>query len=103
EPAVLDIAAGAAGTVRVTVENRSQFVGQYQLAAVGVEINWFTFDPDQLGIFPGSSASASLTIRPPAALPPATYPSVIRVINQNDPSEETRALLKLNVPPTAGA
>jgi len=103
EPALLELVAGSEGTVRVSVENRSQFVGQYQLAAVGVETGWFTFDPDQLGIFPGSSGSATLTIQPPATLAPATYPSVIRVINQNDSADEARALLKLNVVAAPGA
>jgi hypothetical protein len=97
DPALVELAAGAETTARVIVENRSQFVGQYQLAAAALDGATITFDPDQLGIFPGSNASATLRVRAAASMTPATYPAVVRAINQNDPSEEARAMLKINV------
>src|SRR5512138_277282 len=97
DPALVELAAGAETTARVVVENRSQFVGQYQLAAAALDGATITFDPDQLGIFPGSNASATMRVRAAASMTPATYPAVVRAINQSDPSEEARAMLKINV------
>src|SRR5262249_3113016 len=97
DPALVELAAGTETTARVSVENRSQFVGQYQLMAAALDGATITFDPDQLGIFPGSNASATLHVRAAANMTPATYPAVVRAINQNDPSEEARAMLKINV------
>ncbi|MEP7200494.1 MAG: NEW3 domain-containing protein, partial [Chloroflexota bacterium] len=103
EPAALDLQGGSEATARVTVENHSQFVGQYQLTIATVDASWCTFDPDQLGVFPSSSDNATLRLRLPAYVAPATYPVIVRAINQNDASDEGRALLKVNVRATAGA
>src|SRR5438105_4093218 len=97
EPGTINVVAGATATARLNVENRGEFVGQYQVAAAGFDASAITFEPDQLGIFPGSNATSSIRISLPPGFVPATYPVVLRVINQNDPTEEARALLKINV------
>ena len=97
EPATLDVIAGAETTARITIQNRGSLVGQYQLSASAPAGASITFDPDQLGIFPGSSAVSVLRLSTTAAITPATYPAALQVVDQNDPSETARTNFRVNV------
>ncbi|MBI5876505.1 MAG: hypothetical protein HZB53_02560 [Chloroflexi bacterium] len=103
DPPLVSVQAGSQATVRVAVENRSDFVGQYQLSLAGADASWVTFEPDQVAAFPGSTANATIRLSLPASVIPATYPTVVRVINQSDTSDEARALLRLNVTAAPGS
>src|SRR5512143_2767534 len=97
DPQLVSLPAGSQTSVRISIENRSDFVGQYQLALAGADASWVTFEPDQVAAFPGSTAVATLRLAVPASALAATYPTVVRAINQNDSSDEGRALLRVNV------
>ena len=63
DPPTLDVQAGAEASAQLKVQNRSQFVGQYTLSVSGAEAAWATLEPDQLGVFPGGDATATLRVR----------------------------------------
>ncbi|TMC58224.1 MAG: hypothetical protein E6J26_05260, partial [Chloroflexi bacterium] len=103
DPPTLDVQAGAEASAQLKVQNRSQFVGQYTLSVSGAEAAWATLEPDQLGVFPGGDATATLRVRPPAGAASATYTLTVRAADQNEDGESATAACKVNVRGSASA
>ena len=102
QPPAVSALAGGEATIRVTVRNRGQGVGQYLLGAEGIDPAWVVFEPDQVSAFPDEEATAQMRLRPPQNVPPATYPVTVVVHNLDDAPEQTRAAATLTVSAPAG-
>jgi hypothetical protein len=97
EPSALQLHAGSRTIARLTMRNNSQSVGQYQLRVQGIDPNWVRIEPDQLGIFPGTEAAASLRFNIPQGVSPATYRVIVIAVSQTDQPDQAQATLALTV------
>ncbi len=92
-----DAQAGSTATVGITVRNTGESVGQYLLHIEGLAPSWAQIEPEQLAVFPGQQAAASLRVVVPDNAPTATYAVVVRVSDQAGQGGEAQAAWTLNV------
>lgn len=98
EPAQLQVKPGATAIIAVTVRNRTEEVGHYQLALDGIQPGWADVTPDQVSAFPMQEAQAQITLHPPADARGATYHVTVRAVSQEAASIVGRAALDVDVP-----
>jgi hypothetical protein len=82
---------GESVDIPVTVRNSGDIVEAYDLDVVGVPATWATFDPPRVSLYPGTSQTVTLTIRPPRSseVRAGELPYGVRVVPSEAPQAAT--------------
>ena len=97
EPVTIQVQPGGRASARISLVNRGDTVGQYQVSITGVDPAWYKLDNSQVGVFPNDRGAVQLSIRPPAEAISATYQLTIWARNQVDAADQAQAGLALTV------
>jgi hypothetical protein len=81
---------GETAELTLTLHNTGGVVDRFTLRVDGLPSAWTTPDPESLSLFPGSSASARLTFRPPRAPSPAAGACPFTVVAVSHTDEQVR-------------
>ena len=104
EPTSASALPGESATFTLTVANDSLLVESYALSPVGPVAGWSVVSPDQLTIYPGTTATAQVTVSPPRtpeALPGRVAVGV-RVLPAEQPEFAASAEAELEILPFSG-
>jgi hypothetical protein len=86
EPSSASVLPGESATFTLTVANDSLLVESYLLSPVGPIAGWTVVAPEQLTIYPGTNATAQVTVSPPRT--PEALPGPIAVGVRVLPAEQ---------------
>src|SRR5258708_26323723 len=98
EPVLVQVKPGAQGSANITIRNRTEEVGHYQLSLEGLPAGWAEIAPDQISAFPMQDVQAKVAIHLPVDARGATYHAAIRAVSQENPAIEVRGTLDIEVP-----
>ncbi len=97
QPSALVVQPGTIQTARLSVRNTGSQVAQVKLRARDIDPSWVHIEPDQLGVFPGDEASATVRVIVPGGTTPATYPVTFAASSQTNPAEPAQAVASLSL------
>jgi Collagen triple helix repeat (20 copies) len=78
---------GGQASVRLTVYNPSSIVENFRLEVLGNACSWATLSPDEVNLFPDSTAEVTLTFHPSDDAPPeaGAVPFAVKATPQHEP------------------
>ncbi|MDI2125248.1 hypothetical protein [Yinghuangia seranimata] len=84
EPALSTLLPGQEARVEVTLRNGSDVVEAYRFEVLGAAGEWTAVEPETLSLYPDTSGSVTLVMRPPrdARVPSGDVPYGVRVLPQ---------------------
>ncbi|MBI5876501.1 MAG: hypothetical protein HZB53_02540 [Chloroflexi bacterium] len=98
DTAAVQVKPGASATVRLTVRNRTEEVGNYTITIEGVPAGWVSASPEQVSAFPMQDIQADISVNPPADATGAVYHVQVRAATQSGSGGVTQ--LDVDVPAT---
>jgi len=89
DPPSLSVEPGETQQATLHVRNGGDIVEAYRFEVVGLPADWFTVEPAELSLYPGTAETATVTIRPPRAFDTSVdeLPFAVRVLPSQRPQD----------------
>jgi hypothetical protein len=95
----LQLSAGEADTVRLSITNAGPVVDAFELTISSIDPSWYTLTPTSLSLFPQDEAEATLVLHPPAgaAILAGSYAFEVVATSHDAPTEQSRVSISLTL------
>lgn len=99
-PNQLEVEAGQAANLLVTITNTSDIIEAYRAQVFGVDPDWVVVTPERVSLFPGEIEQLEVTVTLPADYPASSRPLGINVTTESDATRFAIAQVTLEVLPS---